>query len=153
MSKSFCCQTKRRSTKPRFNARICAPFSTRLSFSRYHVADGVPLSTWCCLCFCLFVLSLVFYVSVTANVGVPGCWWGITFYPSEFMGQTFGLCLYFPSSLVFHSLNGVCQGIPPRKIIVFLIVSCHSMCFVTVWICKCCLPPLIAHGKVEHQLS
>lgn len=61
MSKSFCCQTKRRSMRPRFSARTYAPFSTRLSSSRYRVLDIVPLSsTWCCLCFCLFVLSLLF---------------------------------------------------------------------------------------------
>lgn len=59
MSKFFCCQIKRRSTRPRFSAKTCALFSTKLSSSRYYLS----LSTWCCQGF----------VFVTARVGASGC--------------------------------------------------------------------------------
>lgn len=35
-SKYFYCQTKKKSTRPKYNARICVPSSMRLSSSRYH---------------------------------------------------------------------------------------------------------------------
>lgn len=52
--------------------------------------------------------------------------------------QKFGLCFYFPSSLVFHSLNGVCQGIHPQNLTVQYVFSCIPSLYVIVWICKLC---------------
>lgn len=56
------------------------------------------------------------------------------------MRQKFGLCFYFPSSMVFHSLNGVCQGTPPppqNNAVCFLCVL-EQVFFVIVWICTFC---------------
>lgn len=43
MSKFSCCPTKRRSTKPKFNARTCVQFSTRRSSLRYPMVRCLPL--------------------------------------------------------------------------------------------------------------
>lgn len=49
-SKSFCCQTKRKSTRLKYNARISVQFSTRLSSLRYYKRGTCP-------CVCLLCLT------------------------------------------------------------------------------------------------
>lgn len=87
---------------------LCPVFNETFIFKVPRTPDVVPSSTSCCL-FCLFfLLSLCLCRSL--------CWCSRLLMTCHFlplMRQKFGLCLYFPSSLVFHSLNGVCQGIPP----------------------------------------
>lgn len=76
----------------------------------------------------LFVLSFVFMspsqlVLVFQGVGdIP---------LFTLMRQKFGLCFYFPSSLVFHSLNGVCQGIPPQTMqyVFNCLLSLNVLCY------------------------
>lgn len=121
---------------------LCPVFNETFIFKVHHVSHCAFLLTLCrlsfvCCCSCL-------YVSVAVCVDVPGCWWAFTFCPSEFMGQKFGVCLYSPSSLIPHSLNGVCQGIPPDNNVVVCwctfslshVTTCSLFGFVKSVTCK-----------------
>lgn len=78
----------------------------------------------------LFVLSLV-SMSLSQLVLVFQVVGDISLF--TLMRQKCGPCLYFPSSLVCHSLNGVCQGIPSQKDCLLSLNVC-----LIVWNYKCC---------------
>lgn len=105
---------------------LCPVFNETFIFKVPHPQHRAFLNLMLSV-FCLFV-SLLFmsqsqFVLVFQGVG--------EILLLTLMKQKFGLCFYFPSSLVFHSLNGVCQGIPPKTMqyVFRRLLSLNVLCY------------------------